>query len=336
MRALALLALLGACGFEENVPLGGSLAITGSVVDFETNEPIASTASISTTGLNPPPTITTTGATYTIDNIPENSAFQVLASSPPTHRATFSDTIVVTDFDVAGVNVPAVSEALLAELATAFGVTPTAAKGVLFVKFVDDGGDAMANVAATSLLVPSGIVGPKFLGPDFTAMPAATASSASGWAVFFEVPPGVVVLGAPLQSSISVQMAISSINASTVTIATAVIGGELVLPTNVSFKNQIFPIFSARGCVACHTGGGIGKDLGGLHLDGGSNLAYRELTTERVGIRINLAMPEMSLILTNPSREDPPDAHPNVTWTGPTDPDYLKILVWIREGAKDN
>ena len=49
-----------------------------------------------------------------------------------------------------------------------------------------------------------------------------------------------------------------------------------------------------------------------------------------------LAAPETSKVLTMPSYESPPDAHPNVTFTGPQDPDYLKILVWIREGAKQN
>jgi hypothetical protein len=146
----------------------------------------------------------------------------------------------------------------------------------------------------------------------------------------------VVTVASPVTSAFSIDMATSAINAGTVTIATAVVGGQLVLPTNVSFTTSIFPIFAARGCVACHSGGGIGKDLGGLHLDGGANLAYRELVEERPGIRVNLAMPEKSLVLTNPSREDPPDRHPNVTWTGPTDPDYLKLLVWIREGARNN
>lgn len=37
-----------------------------------------------------------------------------------------------------------------------------------------------------------------------------------------------------------------------------------------------------------------------------------------------------------PSAEDPPDGHPNITFASPLDPDYLTILVWIREGAKDN
>jgi hypothetical protein len=37
-----------------------------------------------------------------------------------------------------------------------------------------------------------------------------------------------------------------------------------------------------------------------------------------------------------PSAENPPDSHPNITFTGPEDADYLKLLVWIREGAKNN
>jgi hypothetical protein len=335
MRAIGLLALVASCGFDAE-PLGGALHVKGEVVDFKTGAAITSTASIATSGLNPPPQITTRGATFTIVEIPENSAFQVLASSPPTHRATFSDTIVLTDDDVDDVKVPAVSEALLAELATAFGVTPSAATGVLFVKLVDDTGMPKSNVLGASVLAPGTAIGPKFLGPDLAPLPNATQSSETGWSVFFEVPIGVVTLGAAATSSISVAMPTSAISPGTVTIATAVVAGEIVLPTNVSFQTTIFPIFTARGCVACHTGGGIGKDLGGLHLDGGANLAYRELVEERVGIRVNTAMPERSLILTNPSREDPPDAHPNVTWVGPTDPDYLKILVWIREGARNN
>src|SRR5690348_9048496 len=52
------------------------------------------------------------------------------------------------------------------------------------------------------------------------------------------------------------------------------------LPTNVSFSTQIMPIFDARGCVACHSGNGPGKDLGGLQLDGGTPKVYSELVVE--------------------------------------------------------
>ena len=104
---------------------------------------------------------------------------------------------------------------------------------------------------------------------------------------------------------------------------------------NVSFSQQIVPIFDNRGCVACHSGNGPGKDLGGLQLDGGVPKVYSELTVENP-LRVQVATPEKSLVLTMPSAENPPDAHPNVTFTGPTDPDYETILVWIREGAKNN
>ena len=107
------------------------------------------------------------------------------------------------------------------------------------------------------------------------------------------------------------------------------------LPTNVSFATQVVPIFNSRGCVACHSGNGPGKDLGGLQLDGGDPKIYSELRTENP-LRVQLAMPEKSLLLTMPSAEQPPDNHPVVAFTTPEDPDYLKLLVWIREGAKDN
>src|SRR4029077_18754117 len=83
--------------------------------------------------------------------------------------------------------------------------------------------------------------------------------------------------------------------------------GALVLPVNVKFGAQIVPIFQARGCQACHSGNGPGKDLGGLTLDGSANLIYRELVEERPNTRVRVAAPETSLVLTMPSREVPPD-----------------------------
>lgn len=112
-------------------------------------------------------------------------------------------------------------------------------------------------------------------------------------------------------------------------------GSAAPLPSNVSFATQIMPIFDARGCVACHSGNGPGKDLGGLQLDGGTPKVYSELTHENP-LRVQKAMPEQSLVLTMPSAENPPDAHPVVTFMNAEDPDYLKLLVWIREGAKNN
>ncbi len=49
-----------------------------------------------------------------------------------------------------------------------------------------------------------------------------------------------------------------------------------------------------------------------------------------------IATPDTSLVLTMPSREQPPDRHPNVTFTSPFDPDYQLIRAWIAEGALQN
>ncbi|HLL25702.1 MAG TPA: hypothetical protein VK427_26375, partial [Kofleriaceae bacterium] len=60
-----------------------------------------------------------------------------------------------------------------------------------------------------------------------------------------------------------------------------------------------------------------------------------ELVTERAGVRVNTTTPAASLILTKPLREEPPN-HQTATFQNAQDPDYLKLLVWISEGAKNN
>ncbi|MEJ7598081.1 MAG: hypothetical protein WKG01_09255 [Kofleriaceae bacterium] len=334
---------LAACGFgsgsgDDDV-LGGSRTVTGEVVSFESDDAIAGAASISTSGLDPAPIVTAQGSSFTIDGIPENSTFQILGAVTPTHRATFQ-TVSVVASDVSDVRVRLLSESYLATLASGFGVTPSAAKGILLARLVDGAGAAKAGVPGSNLVV-AGANGPFFLDAEMMPQTGATATSASGWVVFFELPVGVVELGQAAAPTVVLEMAASPVAAGSVTLATIkVTDGAPVLPTNVSFSQQIVPIFAlpptGRGCVACHSGGGPGKDLGGLNLGGGVNLSYTELLEERPNVRVNLAMPERSLLMTMPSRESPPDRHPNTTFTSSTDPDYLKILVWIREGAKKN
>lgn len=319
--------------------LGGSLSVSGSVHDLQSGAPVTGTASISTTALVPAPRITVEGASFTLEGVPASSAFQILASVPPSHRATYSRVIEVASDDVDGVEIHVVSEQLLESLASGFGVTPSAAKGVLLMRLVDGAGMPKAGVPASDIVLANvaGATGPKFLDENMAPVPNATASTASGWVVFFEVPAGVVALGTAATATTTLEMASSPVGAGAVTIASVTVkdGAPPALPTNVSFAQQVFPIFTKRGCVACHSGGGPGKDLGGLMLDGGANLAHKELTQENPA-RANPQMPETSLVLTMPSAESPADRHPNVTFTGPQDPDYLTILVWIREGAKLN
>jgi hypothetical protein len=337
---LGILFVIG-CGSDPGSgPLGGSLDVTGTVIDFETGMPVTGAASVSTTGiLQPAPTITVTGAAFTIAGVPENSTFQLLASVPPTHRATYSPTIAITTADLDGAKAYAVREQFLTTLATGFGVTPSAANGILLVELTDVNGPR-SGVAGTNLLLFNAGTpkGPYFLDANLAPATAATSSSASGWVVFFEVAPGVVSLGQAATATVALDMPSATIGAATVTVGLVNVGSgpPPPLPTNVSFAQSILPIFQNRGCVNCHSGNGIGKDLGNLTLDGSSNKVYMELTGPEDPLRVQVTMPEKSKVLTMPSAEDPPDAHPNVTFTGPQDPDYLKLLVWIREGAKQN
>ena len=321
-------------------PLGGSRTVAGTVVDFESGQPIAGAASVSTSGLLPEPTVTPQGAEFTITGVPENSAFQILASAPA-HRPTFSEAVIVGTDDLLGVKVASVSETFIASLAAGFQVTPSATRGVVLARVVDAAGQPKAGVAKANFVLDGTVSGPFFLGDNRQPVLNATSTSASGWVVWFEVSTGVTKLGTPAGATTTLDMPVSPVAAGTVTIAQIrAVDGAPVLPKNVSFVSQIVPIFrtlaaGGRGCEACHSGNGIGKDRGGLTLDASSNLIYKELIQEDPA-RVQLLAPEKSEILTYPSREDPPDRHPNVTFTGPLDPDYLKILVWIREGAKEN
>src|SRR5262245_42261565 len=114
---------LVACRFdlspEDEAPLGNLRTIRGTVVDYETGQAIAGAATLSTSGLLPAPAIETQGASFTIEGVPDNSAFQLLASSTG-HRPSFSEAVIVGTEDVHGVRAEVVSEAFLSGLATAF------------------------------------------------------------------------------------------------------------------------------------------------------------------------------------------------------------------------
>ena len=348
-RVVSLSLLLGAtsvtvgCGNGSgtpNEPLGGSLMVSGDVYDFQTDQVLTATASVSTTALSPAPKITVDTAHFTIDGVPENSAFQILASAAPTHHATYSPAVEVLSSDVDGVKAYSVSEQYLGQLTSGFSVSPDPGHGILLLRMLDSAGTAKSGVTSSNIVLANATDAstPKFLDASLAPAPAATATSTSGWVVFFNVPVGTISLGTAANATQTLAMASSPIDASTVTIANVTVtdGAPPALPTNVSFSQQVFPIFSNRGCNGCHSGNGPGRDLGNLTLDGSANLVYKELTGTENPLRVQTAAPEKSLVLTMPSAETPSDGHPNVTFTGPQDPDYLKILVWIREGAKQN
>jgi hypothetical protein len=323
-------------GDSDEGPIGGSLRVSGSVVDFQTRTAVGTSATIAVAGITPPPKVSTEGATFTLDDVPENSLLQILASAPPTHVSTYSPVIEVTTSDRSGVDVPAIKSMYLESLATAFGVTPAATRAVVFMRLIDINGMPKAGVSASALVLSGGAdqKGPFFL--DANLMPAvgAQASTASGWAVFFDIAPGTISVAQA--ASATIDMPSSPVAAATVTLAEATVRETTpTLPTNVSFRMNVMPIWARRGCVACHVGGGAGNGLGNLRLDGTEpNPIYDELVKEKLD-RVQLANPEASLILTKPLYESPPN-HQNGTFATKQDPDYLTILAWIKEGAKSN
>jgi len=335
--ALAFVAI--GCGGDDgggdDGPLGGSLTVTGDVVDFQTGAAVSTGVSVTASGITPPPMISAQGSMFTITQVPENSVFQVLASAMD-YRATFSQVVEVTTDNISGVKAPVVKGSYVDALAAAFNVTPTAAKGIVIVKLTDEMGMAKAGVPGNQLILAGSTMGPFFLDANGNAAVGAMMSSASGLVMWFEVTPGITEAAQTATATITVDMATSPVAAGSVTLGNAVVtsGAPPPLPTNVSFATTIVPIFSNRGCIACHSGGGPGKDLGGLQLDGGNNKIYMELVTE-MPLRVQTGMAEKSLILTKPLREEPPN-HQTATFQNTNDPDYLKLLVWIKEGAKNN
>lgn len=94
---------------------------------------------------------------------------------------------------------------------------------------------------------------------------------------------------------------------------------ELPDPTvEVSFSDEIEPIFTNSDCTACHDTGGRAPDLT-------TGNAYPAIVPEFV----NLDNPEESEIYTKPN---PAGSHPKMY----SEADAALILAWITQGAKDN
>ncbi|MBK7537235.1 MAG: hypothetical protein IPI49_18085 [Myxococcales bacterium] len=311
--------------------------VRGRVVDFVTGQPVAGEATLGTSGLAVSPQVTVQGAAFSIPEVPANSVFHVEASVPPDYAPTTAG-VTVIDADLA-TDVPAVSRALLSQAGAAFGVTPTPGRGMLLIQLVNDAGQPRAGIAASSLAFYGDLDarGPFFLSEALVPSAGVAATAAKGWAMYLEIDPALVGLRAAAGANLTIDMPESPVSAGGVTVVRATVtDGPVVAPKNVSFSQTVMPIFQKRGCNACHAAGkGPGRQQGGLTLNDDPAKVYRELVEEKVG-RVNVAMPDRSTVLTYPSRETPPDGHPNVTFTSPADPDYQKIRAWIAEGAKEN
>ncbi len=347
LSSLVGLLMLAACGGDddETEPTGEipSFSVTGTVFDFATGEALDAQASVTVDGLSPPPQITTTGAEFLIRNVPLHSVFQILASAPPDYRSTFNPAVEVTEENLEDIQVTAISESYMADMRAAFAVDPAPDTSILIGRLVDDNGAPQAGVPGDAFDLDAAIAGPYFLDDQRVPDPDLSASSASGYFVLYNVPSGLIRVTSK-DEAYGMSMADSPVAATAVTLADVQVGQDVQappdLPQVVSFSQHVAPALLRRGCDACHDGGGIGKDLGGLHLNGADEKMYKELVEEvsqRHGVTRVIAEPAAeSLLLTMPSREDPPDVHPNITFASADDPDYQLILAWIEQGAPNN
>ncbi len=104
-------------------------------------------------------------------------------------------------------------------------------------------------------------------------------------------------------------------------------------PRPISFQLDVMPVLTAAGCSAgsCH-GSARGQDGFHLSLYGFDPKGdYFRLTTEMAGRRINLAVPEESLMLTKSVGTVP---HTGGKLMKPDSPFYQTLVGWIRDGAK--
>jgi hypothetical protein len=315
-----------------------SLTVSGQIDDFETAQPLGGPGTMTTAALTPPPSSSVSGATFTITSIPPFSSFFLIAGGPPDHVPTYNPPVTITNHDLTGAAVLTVGETYLQKLRTAFAITAQSGTATVLVRAVDSNDKPLAGVAGSAFTVGGSFgQGPYFL--DATLQPATStiATSSSGWLVYFNVPPGTVSLKGA--SGYTVSAADTPTGGDSVSIITATVSAmpAAPLPKNPSFTHDIVPIFVNRGCINCHSGNGPGRTLGGLVLDGAPNKIWTALvqtiSPNFNETRVNLKDPPKSLVLTMPSYENPPDAHPTVIFQSSADPDYQKILAWIVAGA---
>jgi len=103
---------------------------------------------------------------------------------------------------------------------------------------------------------------------------------------------------------------------------------------NVDFYADVYPIFQNRGCAACHN---TANPSGGLDLTGGADVVYPRLVNYNL---YDLNYPDRSSLLRNPycgpdycANDQYPETHPTRVFYTTDDPDYVKILLWVTQGA---
>src|SRR5262245_20799293 len=105
MTSAAIVFATGCSFSSESAPEGNPVAVRGQVIDFQNGAAVSAITDITISGLVPLPHVTLDGGSFTVEGVPENSVFGVLAVVPM-HRSTYSQ-VEVTSGGIDGIQVPA-------------------------------------------------------------------------------------------------------------------------------------------------------------------------------------------------------------------------------------
>jgi hypothetical protein len=313
----------GAGGGEANPDGIDRVIASGAVVDFVTGEPVTgvSLESVDLTGGE----IATDDSSFTISEILPHSVFRLRVSAAG-YATTITELISVETADVDGLTVEVIASQLIGDAYAEAQIARSG--GIMAGRLFDTGtGDPVGGVAAEAFTDGEAAV---FLGADQQIVDDAPATTSTGVALVLNVTPGLI----DLESGVGVHSFIpptTRVEDGVVSIVDVEVGADPPpIPTDVYLDPDVMDVFTARGCLGCHSGGGPGQTQGGFGLNG--DLETRH---DAVLMRVDLDAPEQSLLLRKPSFEDPPDSH-QIIFANRYDPDYLIMLGWIIDGAPED
>ncbi len=314
------------------------IRVSGTVRDYFNNTALQA-AALSTDGLAPALSATSDAAgSYALTEVPPASAFYVRATMPTGYRATINEPTIVTDVSVAR-DQYVMSMVDAQRQHTTVGVAVEATTAIIAANLLAPDDTPMeavllADITLTDSLGTAVGAGPYILGTVGDIDVALTETAAFGGRS------RVAFLNVPANTTVTLTATYEA-TAYTATFTTATDGAHLVrvggtvpgiTPAAPSFTDDIYPVLQTAakggaGCANCHT---LGGTMPTLRFDDPAATVHAAILAG-AGI-IDTAAPELSLMLTNPLYEDPPD-HPNATWLDVADPSYQTLYVWIGQGA---
>ena len=182
-------------------------------------------------------------------------------------------------------------------------------------------------------------LGAFYLDDDHQVLIGATGTSEAGYVLFMNVRQALVDL---TQTSFTrtieiegdTEERILSMHTATVLFEKMIVGEAPPPPPPpenlIDFATEIHPLFESLYCTNCHRANSPLPNIQ-LELDGAPEAVYEALFGGDVP-RVDLNVPDDSLLLKKPLLEDPPD-HPNAAFIATNDPAYVLIRSWIEQGA---